>query len=381
MIIRSQKIEDAISPKRALIVYGPRRIGKTTLTQQYFKNLDPKQSLYVVGDDLRLQELFNSLDRDAILDWANFYHNIIIDEAQYISKIGSAVKMIIDAFPEKNIILTGSSSFELSQQTGEPLTGRHYTITLLPIMQQEINKSNFDLKNNLEQYLIYGLYPEIVLATDVENKKRILSELISSYLLKDILVLDKIKSSQTLIDILRALAFQIGNEVSYAEIARLVGRDIKTVQRYIDILEKTFIIKKISAYSTNLRNEISKKNKFYFYDLGMRNAIINQFNNIVERNDIGGLWENFVFMEFYKKSLAENKYENFYFWRTTNGQEIDIIVEKDGKLKAFECKYSQNKNVDFSAFLSNYPRAEVQTIHKENYLDFLLNKKPLKDNL
>lgn len=376
MIIRSQKIEDAIAPKRVLIVYGPRRIGKTTLTQQYFENLDPKQSLYAVGDDLRLQELFNSLDRDAILNWANFYQNIIIDEAQYISKIGSAVKMIIDAFPGKNIILTGSSSFELSQQAGEPLTGRHYTITLLPIMQQEINKSNFDLKNNLEQYLIYGLYPEIVLSTDAENKKRILSELIGSYFLKDILVLDKIKSSQTLIDILRALAFQIGNEVSYAEIARLVGRDIKTVQRYIDVLEKTFVIKKISAYSTNLRNEISKKNKFYFYDLGIRNAIINQFNDIIERNDVGGLWENFAFMELYKKSLAENKYENFYFWRTTNGQEIDIIIEKDGKLKAFECKYSQDKKVDFSIFLSNYPRAEVQTIHKENYLDFLLNKKP-----
>jgi len=370
MIIREQKIEENISPKRALIVYGPRRIGKTTITKKYFESLDPKKSIYVVGDDIRIQELLNSLDRNNILDWASLYENIIIDEAQYISKIGNAIKMIIDEYPEKNIILTGSSSFELSQQTGEPLTGRQFTVILLPIMQKELKLSNFDLKNNLEQYLLYGSYPEVLTSKNTNDKKRILDELINSYLLKDILVLDKIKSSQTLIDILKALAFQIGNEVSFNEIALNVKRDVKTVQRYIDILEKTFVIKRVGAYSNNLRNEIAKKNKFYFYDLGIRNAIIRQFNSLDNRNDVGALWENFIFMELYKKSLAENKYENFYFWKTTDNKEVDIIIEKDGKIQAVECKFRENRETNLKIFLKKYPKAETIIINRDNYLNY-----------
>ncbi len=373
MIKRSQKIEENISPKRVLIIYGPRRIGKTTIAKKYFSGFDGKKSIYTVGDDIRIQELLNSLNRKDILDWASFYENIIIDEAQYISKIGSAIKIIIDEYPEKNIILTGSSSFELSQQTGEPLTGRQFTIILLPIMQKELGLSEFDLKSNLEQYLIYGSYPEVLTSKNTVEKKRILNELVNSYLLKDILVLDKIKSSQTLVDILRALAFQVGSEVSFNEIALRVGRDIKTVQRYIDILEKTFVIKRVGAYSSNLRNEITKKNKFYFYDLGVRNAVIKQFNSLEQRDDIGALWENFIFMELYKKSQAENKYENFYFWRTTDKKEIDIVVEKEGRIQAIECKFSKNKKTNFGSFLKKYPQAETMTINRDNYLEYLLS--------
>lgn len=373
MITREQKIEKNIFPKRVLIVYGPRRIGKTTITKKYFESLDPKKSIYVVGDDIRIQELLNSLDRNNILNWASSYENIIIDEAQYISKIGNAIKMIIDEYPEKNIILTGSSSFELSEQIGEPLTGRHFTIILLPIMQRELKMNNFDLKNNLEQFLIYGSYPEVLTSKNTDDKKRILNELINSYLLKDILVLDKIKSSQTLIDILKALAFQVGNEVSFNEIASSVKRDVKTVQRYIDVLEKTFVIKRVGAYSNNLRNEISKKNKFYFYDLGIRNAIIRQFNSLDDRNDVGALWENFIFMELYKKSSAKNRYENFYFWRTTRNKEVDIIIEKDGKIQAIECKLKEKRETNMKIFLEKYPKAETKIINCNNYLNYLID--------
>lgn len=373
MIKRAQKVESLIAKGRILIIYGPRRVGKTTITKEYFDSL-PKdeKSIYLVGDDIKLQELFNSLDRKKILDFVNFYQNIIIDEAQYIAKIGLAIKMIIDTYPDKNIVLTGSSSFNLSQQTGEPLTGRQFTTTLLPISQKEINLSKFELENNLSEYLIYGSYPEIILAKDSQGKKRILNELVNSYLLKDILILDKIKSSQTILDILKAISFQVGKEVSYSEIGKLVGRDVRTIQRYIDILEKAFVIKKVMAYSNNLRSEISRKNKFYFYDLGIRNAIVNQFSELSYRNDVGALWENFIFMELYKKSLIENKYENFYFWRTKDGKEVDILIEKDGKIKAIECKFTKSDNHNFKAFLKYYPESKTLVINKENYLDFLI---------
>ena len=367
---RIQTIENELAPKRVLIVYGPRRIGKTTMVKDFAEKNKNNKILFSVGDDMRLQKLFNSGLRKEILEWAFPYEILIIDEAQYIKNIGQAVKMIIDEYPNKKIILTGSSSFEIAQNVGEPLTGRHFTMTLLPIMQNEILKSNFEKKEILEDILIFGTYPEILVQNTKEEKIRILDELISSYLLKDILILDKIKSPDTLIDILKALAFQVGNEVSFAEIGNLVGRDTKTVQRYIDILEKTFVIKRVRGYSGNLRNEISRKSKFYFYDLGIRNAIINQYNGIDLRNDIGALWENFVFMELYKKSLSLKEYKEFYFWRTHDKVEVDIIIEKDGKLYAYECKWSKIDFKNLNLFQKVYPNTEIDVINKDNYLDF-----------
>ena len=304
------------------------------------------------------------------MEWAVLYEIIIIDEAQYIKHIGQAMKMIIDEYPEKNIILTGSSSFSIAQNVGEPLTGRHFTMTLLPIMQRELQKSNYEKKEMLEDVLIFGSYPEVLLQNTTEQKKRILDELVSSYLLKDILILDKIKSPNTLLDILRALAFQVGKEVSFSEIGNLVGKDVKTVQRYVDILEKTFVLKRVRGYSNNQRNEISKKSKFYFYDLGVRNAIINQYNPIELRNDIGALWENFFFMELYKKSLALKEYKEFYFWRTYQGLEVDIITEQNGHIEAFECKWSP-KDVVFTEFKKIYPMSATFVVSRENFTDFL----------
>lgn len=369
---RIQTIEKDLAPKRVLIIYGPRRIGKTTLVKAFAEKNKNKKVLFSVGDDMRLQKLFNSGFRKEILEWAISYEIIIIDEAQYIKNIGQAIKMIIDEYPNKKIILTGSSSFEIAQNAGEPLTGRHFTMTLLPIMQNEIFKSNFEKKEILEDILIFGSYPEILLQDTKEQKIRILDELVNSYLFKDILILDKIKSPNTLVDILRALAFQIGNEVSFAEIGNLVGRDVKTIQRYVDILEKTFVIKRVRGYSKNLRNEISRKSKFYFYDLGVRNAIINQYNEIELRNDIGVLWENFIFMELYKKSFARKEHKEFYFWRTHKGLEVDIIAEKDGKLFAYECKWSKSDSKNLKLFQKPYPNAVVNVINKDNYLDFFV---------
>jgi len=371
-IKRIQSIEKDLAPKRALIIYGPRRIGKTTMTKEFFNNQKDKKSLYAVGDDTRLQKLLSSGLRKEILDWARPYEVIIIDEAQYINHVGEAIKMIIDEYPEKTIIMTGSSSFELSQKTGEPLTGRHFTTTLLPLMQSEILLSNYEKTERLNDFLIFGSYPEILLHDSHDDKKRILDELVYSYLLKDVLVLDKIKSPTLLTDILRALAFQIGNEVSFSEIGKLVGRDTKTVQRYIDILEKTFVIKRVRGYSNNLRNEISKKSKFYFYDLGIRNAVINNYDDTKSRNDVGALWENFVFMELYKKSKATRDSQEFYFWRTHNGDEVDIITSKDGTLKAYECKWSPKASVSFKKILGAYPGTQTHVINNENYLDFLM---------
>lgn len=369
---RKQNIESELEPKRVLVVYGPRRIGKTTMLEAYLKKQSGKAVFFANGDDAQLRETFKSEYRKKILDFARPFEIIAIDEAQQVPSIGLGVKMMIDAFPEKNIILTGSSSLSLSNKIGEPLTGRHFTLTLLPISQLEILTSRFELNNFLEDFLLYGSYPEVLQEPDVGRKIKILNELVSSYLFKDVLMLNVIRSPDLLKDILQCLAFQVGSEVSFNEIAVTVKTDVKTVQRYIDLLEKMFIIKKIRGFSRNLRNEISKKAKYYFLDNGVRNAVISQFNGLSLRNDIGALWENFVFMELLKKSNLENKNDQYYFWRTHTGQEIDIIKESNGVLQAIECKWHGNQIRIPKLWQESYPESSFDVINKENYLDFLL---------
>ena len=368
---RKQTIEQNLSPGRVLIIYGPRRVGKTTLLKKYLETQTARKVHYATGDDVMLRELFQSADRSRILDFAKPLEVIAIDEAQMIKGIGLAAKIIIDAFPEKELILTGSSSFELAGQVGEPLTGRHFTLTLFPISQTEFIESNFELMRALADTLVFGSYPEVLLADTREMRIKILNELVSSYLFRDVLVLDKLRSPDLLLDIVRCLAFQIGNEVSFNEIARTVKSDVKTVQRYIDVLEKVFVIKKVRGFSRNLRNEISKKSKYYFYDTGIRNAVIAQFNELALRDDVGQLWENFVFMELYKKSAALETFDQFYFWRTHTGQEVDIVIEREGALRAIESKWSNNKARVPSLWRKAYPQASFEVITKENYLKIL----------
>lgn len=373
---RKQTIESAISPQRALIIYGPRRVGKTTMLRSYLSTLETSghcRSIYSsTGDDFTLRELFQSERLKSILDFARPYDVIAIDEAQFIPSIGLGVKMIMDAFPEKTVILTGSSSFDLSQKIGEPLTGRHFTMTLLPLAQQEILGGAFELQQSLADFLIYGSYPEVLLEENKGTKVRILTELVSSYLFKDVLMLDKIKSSDLLFDIVKMLAFQVGSEIALNEIAQTVKADVKTVGRYIDVLEKMFVIRRVRGFSRNLRNEISKKAKYYFLDNGIRNACIGQFNNLSMRNDVGALWENFIFMEFVKQGTIVDAQDTYYFWRTHTGSEIDIIKESGGVVTGIECKWSEKKGGAPPLWKETYPKASFITITPENYHEYLL---------
>src|SRR3989338_8760502 len=248
--LRKQQIETVIAPKRALVIYGPRRVGKTTLLKSYLSSRKDKKILYVVGDDFRIRELFTKELRDELLDFARPYDIVAIDEAQQVRSIGLGAKMIIDAFPEKQLILTGSSSLDLSNKIGEPLTWRHFTLTLLPLSQGEIMYgSRFELKTYLEDFLIYGSYPEVLNEPDIGQKRKILTELVSSYLFKDALTLEAVRSPDTLLDIVKCLAFQVGNEVSINEIARTAKTDAKTAAKYLDLLEKMFIIRKVRGFS------------------------------------------------------------------------------------------------------------------------------------
>ncbi|MDP3696619.1 MAG: ATP-binding protein [Candidatus Taylorbacteria bacterium] len=370
---RKQDIISALEPKRVLVVYGPRRVGKTTMLNDYIKTQSEKRVYFSTGDDIELRKIIQSEKLKEILDFARPFEIIAIDEAQFIPSIGLGAKMMIDAFPEKNIILTGSSSLDLSNKIGEPLTGRHFTLTLLPLSQGEImDGSRFELKTYLEDFLIYGSYPEVLNEPDIERKRKILTELVSSYLFKDALALEAVRSPDTLLDIAKCLAFQVGNEVSINEVARTAKTDAKTAAKYLDLLEKMFIIRRVRGFSRNLRNEISKKPKYYFLDNGVRNALISQFNPLSLRNDIGALWENFIFMELVKKTGIEEGYDNYYFWRTHTGQEIDIIKETNGSLTAIECKWSKEDAVLPSAWKKAYKNSTFQVIHKNNYLDFLI---------
>lgn len=369
---RKQSILGSLRPKRALIVYGPRRIGKTTLLQAYLREYAvEKKTLYTLGDDMALRRLFQSEERKQILDFATPYEVIAIDEAQYIPRIGLGAKMIVDAFPKKTLILTGSSSFDLSREVGEPLTGRHFTLTLLPIAQSEVQASGFELQQALEEFLVYGSYPEVLLEPDHARKAQILNELVSSYLFKDVLALDRIKSPDVLLDIARCVAFQVGSEVSWNEIARTVRTDVKTVGRYLDLLEKMFVVRRVRGFSRNLRNEISKKAKYYFLDTGVRNAVIGNFHALTARDDVGRLWENFVFMELVKQSTITGALDSYYFWRTHAGQEIDIIKESGGAITGIEAKWTDDVARPPSTWRTAYPSATFMVINRTNYLDVL----------
>ena len=369
---RKQDINSQLEQKRVLVIYGPRRVGKTTLLDEYIKTQSNKEIFYSTGDDVQLRKIFQSEERSRILEFARPHELIAIDEAQFIPSIRLGAKMMIDAFPEKNIILTGSSSLDLSNKIGEPLTGRHFTLTLLPLSQGEMKVSKVELKWELENFLIYGSYPEVLNEQNIEKKKKILVELISSYLFKDALALEAVRSPDTLLSIAKCLAFQVGNEVSVNEVAKTAGTDVKTTAKYLDLLEKMFIIKKVRGFSRNLRNEISKKAKYYFLDNGVRNAVISQFNPLSLRNDVGALWENFIFMELIKENGIKGTFDTYYFWRTHTGQEIDIIKESNGALSAIECKWTEETSTIPSAWKEAYPDATFKVIHKENYLDCLI---------
>lgn len=369
------RIEARLQPGKVIILAGARRTGKTVLLKEIMKKLDGP-FLYLNGEDyttgLKLQQ--KGLDEYKNLIGSNKY--LVIDEAQKIENIGQILKLMIDEIEGLHIIITGSSALDISSSTGEPLTGRKYTFQLHPIAQCELEsyENAIETESLLENRLIYGSYPEVLTIKDNQQKTEYLGELINSYLLKDILVLDNIKNSAKLVNILRLLAFQIGREVSVNELAKNVGLNKLTVERYLDLLTKVFVIYRIEGYSRNLRKEISKSPRYYFWDNGIRNALVANFNTMVLRNDAGELWENYVIAERIKLQHYEGWPSNNYFWRTYDQQEIDWIEERDGGLFAFEMKY-QKKNVKApGAWTSNYPGATFDVISRENYLPFITQK-------
>jgi len=363
-----------LMPNKVLVIYGPRRVGKTTLLQNFLKQTTLKYKLDS-GDNIRTQQILSSQDFGQILPYIEGYELLAIDEAQNIPNIGMGLKIIVDQVPGIQIIVTGSSSFELTGQVGEPLTGRKLTLNLFAMAQSELLSVNnrFELREKLADFLIFGTYPEVLLAPTQAARIEILTEIANAYLLKDVLAFDRIKNSRTLLDLLKLLAFQVGSQVAITELATQLGVDVKTVKRYLDLLEKAFVIYRMNGFSRNLRQEVVNKSKYYFLDNGIRNALIAQFNGLDQRNDLGALWENFMVIERLKYRTYQSLYANIYFWRTYHQQEIDLIEEHSGKLHGYEFKWSQKKVVrPPSIWVETYPNSDFHVIHPDNYLEFVL---------
>lgn len=365
-------LSQVIEPQKAIIIYGPRRIGKTTLTKKFLEN--KKNYLLVSGEDVDVQHYLASQSVEKLKSFVGQYEWLVIDEAQAIPNIGINLKLLVDHCPDLKIITTGSSAFDLANQVGEPLTGRKITLHMFPLSQIElgVNENIAQTRANLEERLIYGSYPEVVLQKDFAKKRDYLDELTTSYLYKDILTLDGVRKSDKLKKILQLLAFQIGKEVSLNEIGQQVGLNKVTIERYIDLLEKSFVLIRLTGFSRNLRKEITKQSRYYFYDVGVRNAIINQFNPLNLRNDIGELWENYIVIERLKKQAYERIHARNYYWRTYEQQEIDWVEECDGKLNGYEIKWSPDAKVkEPAAWRKAYPDSKFSVINRDNYLDFI----------
>ena len=364
---------DAIRPGKVVIIYGPRRAGKTTLLKKFLESVEDKV-LFVNGDDIVVRQYLESQSIEKLKDFVGNHSMLLVDEAQYIHQIGLNLKIIVDHIPSLRVIATGSSSFDLAKDIGEPLTGRKTVLQLLPLAQLEIAQLEklHQTKANLDSRLIYGSYPEVVVGQSNQEREQYLRELISSYLFKDILHLEGIRHSDKLQRLVQLLAFQIGKEVSLAELGRQLGMSKNTVERYLDLLEKVFVIFKRSGFSRNLRKEIVKNQRYYFYDNGIRNALINNFNPLSIRNDIGELWENYVLAERLKRHEYLRRPVNAYFWRTYDKKEIDLVEESQGQLSGFEVKWSPRPAKPPQDWLSAYPTATFELIHQDNYLQFIL---------
>ncbi len=362
-------------PNKVLILLGARRVGKTELIRNYLESIPADTYIQLNGEDINDANL---LKERTVVNYKRLLAGInllVIDEAQHIPDIGLILKLIVDTISGIKIIATGSSVFDLSNNLGEPLVGRKNTIYLFPLSQMEFStKENFkQTSENLEQRLIFGSYPELEQHQDWNDKKDYMSEIINSYLLKDILIFDGIKHSNKVYDLLRLIAFQVGQEVSLQELALQLQMSKNTVSNYLDLLSKVFVLFKIEGFSRNLRKEIVKTSRWYFYDNGIRNGIINNFNKIANRNDIGGLWENYLAAERIKKQHYKKIQTNNYFWRTYDQQELDWLEEIGDDLAGFEFKWSQIKKTKIpTAFAKAYPEARFEVINKSNYLDFIM---------
>ena len=364
-------IKEKLGDKKAVIVMGARQVGKTTLLETIFGNKEGV--LWLSGDEPDIRSIFADVTSTRLRAIFGDNKYIIIDEAQRIQNIGICLKLITDKIKEVKVIATGSSSFELAGGIGESLAGRKREYMLYPVCFSELVSEYglLDEKRLLPQRLVYGSYPEVI--TNAGEEKPILKELVGSILYKDILSIENIKSSEKLDRLLRALALQVGSQVSYNELGQVCGLSQKTVEKYVDVLEKAFIIFRLGSFSRNLRSELKKSRKVYFRDNGVRNALISDFRPIETRQDVGCLWENYLISERLKHLSYQNAAFSFWFWRTNQQQEIDYIEERNGVISAYEIKWSpQAKNKGKASFLSAYPQSKITTLSPENYEAFLL---------
>lgn len=366
-------IKKSLFQGKIIILYGARQVGKTTLVKNLAEKIGEDYG-YFNCDELDVLSKFQKADNSvALKQLIGNQKLIVIDEAQRIKNIGLKLKLLIDNYPEKQIIATGSSSFDLSNEISEPLTGRNFEFWLFPLSLREIKREAdpIEIDRKLENILIYGSYPEIYQLDSIEQKSQRIKYLASNYLYKDILKFNHIRNSEIVIKLLQALAIQIGSEVSYNELASFVGISKQTIAAYINLLEKAFIIFRLSPYSGNLRKELGKLRKIYFLDLGIRNAIINNQNPLNLRDDIGKLWENFVISEKYKQQFGIGFKTNYYFWRTYDQQEVDLVESRGGNLFGWEVKWSEKGKKPPKAWIDNYRNASWQIINRKNYLKFL----------
>ncbi len=376
MYIPQKQIENLrklIIPGKVMVIYGPRRVGKTTLLKKYLES-ENDSVLFVNGDDIIVRQYLESQSIQTLRDFIGDHRLLVVDEAQYVEKIGLNLKLVVDHIPGIKVIVTGSSSFDLARDVGEPLTGRKYVLKLFPLSQMEISKieKRHETTAGLESRLIYGSYPEVVLIRDNRRREDYLRELIQSYLFKDILALEGIRYGNKLVRLLQLLAFQIGKQVSLTELGKQLSMSKNTVERYLDLLEKVFVIYRLSGFSRNLRKEITKSQRYFFYDTGVRNALISNFNPISVRNDLGELWENYIITERMKRQEYLRIVTNSYFWRTYDKKEIDLVEEREGKLFGYEIKWKKERVKIPRDWNSSYPGATFEVIHRENYLKFIL---------
>ena len=372
-------IHDTISGKlgagKTILLFGPRQTGKTTLLHQLFD--DNQGILWLNADEADIRKVFENSSSDRLRAFFGGHTTVIVDEAQRIPDIGRALKLITDEIKQVQIVATGSSAFELANRTQEPLTGRKWEYFLYPLSFSEMVNQHglIHEKRMIDHRLVYGCYPEVV--NNAGMDKEILKLLTDSFLYKDVLMVEGLKKPSKMVSLLQALALQIGNEVSYNELGKVVGLDNQTIERYIDMLEKTFVIFRIGALSRNLRKELKKGRKIYFYDNGVRNALLAQFSEIYLRSDRGALWENYLMSERRKFLAYHGMWVNSYFWRTQDQQEIDYIEEQNGFFKAWEFKWNPLAKVRFTKTFSNaYPGSGFSVVTPDNVEDFLTPTPP-----
>lgn len=362
-------MESRLWTGKTLLLLGPRRVGKTFLSKLL---VEKHGGIYYNCDLQEVRELLDTESKVALSQFVDRYKLVIFDEAQVIPGIGKKLKILHDSFPDVQFIATGSSSFDLVNQTAEPLTGRSRVFYLYSLSYSEIGQylGKVEAHGRLQQLLIYGSYPEVFLSQGTEKREELM-QIADNYLYKDILQLATLRRTDLLNGILKLLAYQVGSEVSLNKIANQTNASIHTVSNYLELLEKSFVIFSLSAFSRNLAKEIGKSKKYYFYDLGIRNAIIRNFSPLNARNDVGALWENFCLIERIKRNAKHRLFTNQYFWRTYDQQEIDYLEEYDGKLRGYEFKYSKTSFRKPAIFLKTYKNSDVTLINNKTFFEFL----------